>query len=118
MKMLDICARNLSAAIRETLNAKLAAGQGQLDDLTCDLIARAVELIERAQAKVGELQREESLKQIEDLRVRLKAPPPAPESPPAPEEGHECQSPTCGEPPPHRGMKKPIPVPKNVLRTE
>ena len=49
--MKDLFARNLSSAIREAANAKLAAKAEGQDDLTCDLIDRALELLERAAAK-------------------------------------------------------------------
>lgn len=52
-RMKDLCARNLSAAIRETMNAKLAAITEGIDDLSRDLIDRALELLERTSAKIS-----------------------------------------------------------------
>ena len=49
--MKDLFARNLASAIREATNAALAAKAEGQDDLTCDLVDRAVELLERAAAK-------------------------------------------------------------------
>ncbi len=49
--MKDLFARNLSSAIREATNARLAATLEGKDDLTCDLIDRALELLERAATK-------------------------------------------------------------------
>jgi len=58
MEYRELCARNLSAAIREAENAKLAArwpsvsSNEDVDELTGDLIERACELLERARQRV------------------------------------------------------------------
>lgn len=63
MKPKELCARNVCAALREAMNAALCAqadrgGEGtgaedrQIDDLTADIISRAVECLERAQERL------------------------------------------------------------------
>jgi hypothetical protein len=54
MDMKDLCARNISAALRDASNAHLAARAGGTEeDLTADLIERACELLGRAQARLA-----------------------------------------------------------------
>jgi len=54
MDMQELCARNISAALREASNAHLAArAGGAAEELTADLIERACELLSRASIRLG-----------------------------------------------------------------
>lgn len=83
MSPAELCARNLSAALREAENAKLAARclEDSVHELTVDLIEGACDLLKRAGLRIAQTSEPPSKTPPE---TPPKGGPKSPETPPAP----------------------------------